>query len=527
MPDVADPDTAARVTLAAPAGSVAPVVQTVTVLQDTPADFAAAIRYLSPVAGWLTVTPAGGKTPATLTLTATPTNLPPGVYAAQLTVTAGPLGTAETHVTVGSTTNSVIAADPSGVTFFDPWYSSAPPGAGCHPDTRERKTRSCVVHSFRHVSRELAECFALPFYQPGYADRYGEHNRSRSWRLQQNRDSGAGFRCSNGNPGYARDGRHRNADSHAPALSNRCGIQLPDTGFAAPAPGASVSDGRGHGLSSVHEFHRIGVRQLDPPDVGSVAAAFFHRYRHCVRAVQRRYRSRPVLAQGIHSGSIVVSSPGLADIQLAVSVNIGPDQALNANPSSVILDDTIALAQTIVVTSTGSGSLTFTATPQQGAPWLRVTPSSASTASGAAHITISADTTGLAAGVYSGVVALTPPGSTGALNIPVRLNVSGPSNGAGALTPSESAVALSGILGLPLPSKTILLDSTVPGASHPFTASASSTGGWLVVDPFQGTAPTKLTVRVKPAAEQPPDLFGKHYADLTADRDGDADSRDP
>src|SRR5215510_12518002 len=111
-----------QVNMGALEGSTVPVVQTVTILTSGPSlSFEAAVRYFGSAAGWLSVSPVSGTTPATLTLTANTSMLPAATYTAQVTVDAGPLHIgAWTNVsfTVGSATSSTgLAVSPSSLTF--------------------------------------------------------------------------------------------------------------------------------------------------------------------------------------------------------------------------------------------------------------------------------------------------------------------------------------------------------------------------------------------------------------------------
>jgi len=78
--------------------------------------------------------------------------------------------------------------------------------------------------------------------------------------------------------------------------------------------------------------------------------------------------------------------------------------------------------QTVMISNSGGGTLNWTRTPS--AAWITATPGSGT---GAATVTIGANTTGLAAGTYSGTVAFTDPAATNSpQNVTVNLTVYAP-----------------------------------------------------------------------------------------------------
>src|SRR5512144_1142413 len=83
-----------QVTLAAPAGSTTPAVQTLTlVASGGNVPFSASVRYLGTTIDWLTVAPTTGTTPAVLTVTANASKLTSGTYLGQVVVNVGQIGT--------------------------------------------------------------------------------------------------------------------------------------------------------------------------------------------------------------------------------------------------------------------------------------------------------------------------------------------------------------------------------------------------------------------------------------------------
>ena len=89
------------------------------------------IRYGSAPAGWLSVNRIHGTTPATLTISADPSNLPVGTYSAQIVATVGPLQlsavTAVSFIVApGGSNPGGLAVNPSSLTFFADPMSFSP-----------------------------------------------------------------------------------------------------------------------------------------------------------------------------------------------------------------------------------------------------------------------------------------------------------------------------------------------------------------------------------------------------------------
>lgn len=110
--------------------------------------------------------------------------------------------------------------------------------------------------------------------------------------------------------------------------------------------------------------------------------------------------------------------------------NIQPQVVtLSASPSplsfSYQINGPAAPSQTLTVSSSPV-SASFTAATSGGG-WLSVTPTSGSTGSTSATLTVSVITTGLSAGTYNGMVTITAPGVTNSpFQVPVNLTVTNP-----------------------------------------------------------------------------------------------------
>ncbi len=142
--------------------------------------------------------------------------------------------------------------------------------------------------------------------------------------------------------------------------------------------------------------------------------------------------------------------------------------------------------------STGAASYTTAATSAQG--WLSVSPLGGSTPG---TLSVSADPTGLDAGVYTGSISVASSACGNAPSLAVTLTV----------TSATGASTSSPLIATPLS----LGFSYQTGGANPATQSISLTGGaatafsaspsgnWLSVSPSTGSVPSTLTVSVNPA----------------------------
>jgi Concanavalin A-like lectin/glucanases superfamily/Viral BACON domain len=133
------------------------------------------------------------------------------------------------------------------------------------------------------------------------------------------------------------------------------------------------------------------------------------------------------LTAGTHTATVRVESPGVDGSPRLIPVTLtlapAPPPILSVTPANLSFAATVGgsspPAQTLSIANTGSGTLSFTAS--DNAAWLSVTPASGSAPS---NLSVSANTTGLAVGTYTGAVTVTASGATGSpATIPVTLVV--------------------------------------------------------------------------------------------------------
>ena len=144
-------------------------------------------------------------------------------------------------------------------------------------------------------------------------------------------------------------------------------------------------------------------------------------------------------------------------------------------------------AQQVSVSS--SSNVAFTA--NSSSAWISVSPSNGTTR---ATLSVSVNPNGLAAGVYTGTVTVTPSGvGDPAQTVSIALTVSTSNSG---LTSSPSALTFTYRSNAAVPpAQSLIVGSS--GAALGFTVSAAGTS-WLTVSPSSGVTPAALSVSVNP-----------------------------
>jgi uncharacterized protein (TIGR03437 family) len=131
------------------------------------------------------------------------------------------------------------------------------------------------------------------------------------------------------------------------------------------------------------------------------------------------------LPAGPYSGTVTITSAGASGspINIPVALTVVSSQTFTTSPTSMSFSYTVGLtapqAQTFQLLSSG-GVAPFSATASSGASWLQVSPASGSTP---ATLSVSVNTQGLAAGNYTGTIAITSPYSPTAAAASVTVNL--------------------------------------------------------------------------------------------------------
>jgi trimeric autotransporter adhesin len=476
-----------------------PDVRTVVVNTTAQVAFEAAVRYTGPNGGWLSVTPLSGTAPATLTVTADPAGLAPGTYTAQITVAAGPLRVgawADIRFTVtGSdvSAGSGLIASPTSLSFFSespgPQAISLTSATGGQVPFKATANSSgnwlLVASNSETTPANLIVSAVQIGFRPGvYSGAVnittgtgqmvipvvlvisGTEAAPESLLLTQSAIT-ANYRINGDIPPIQQIG----------AVSTIGGAR--EFSVSSSASWLRLA-------STNNSLATYNIIDLTP----SIIALVF---------------SPSGLAVGTYTATVTINSSGFATITVPVTLTVATTPTLNANPSSVVFDDSLGIGlssiTTISSTSTTSGLL-FTATVTSLSPWLSVTPNLASTGSNPTLSITANPETVAEAGTYKGTVLLVVQGSGATLSIPVTFKTKGRSS-VDTLSVSSTAMELSAIAGGPNPSQTATVAASRSTGTHQILVSATSSGGWLSATPYSTTAPGVVTVTANAAAVPP------------------------
>ncbi|MGH9760403.1 MAG: BACON domain-containing protein [Blastocatellia bacterium] len=145
------------------------------------------------------------------------------------------------------------------------------------------------------------------------------------------------------------------------------------------------------------------------------------------------------LANGSYSAQLGIRSGILgALVNINLTVGVGGSGTFTASMQSINLSTPSALSEQVIISATNGGAVPFNLYASNvtgGVSWLNFSPTSGSSP---AAITVSANTTGLGSGPYTGQLVVTPANGGAALTIPVNLVVNG--TGGFGLSLSNSAL---------------------------------------------------------------------------------------
>jgi uncharacterized protein (TIGR03437 family) len=221
------------------------------------------------------------------------------------------------------------------------------------------------------------------------------------------------------------------------------------------------------------------------------------------------------LAQGTYSGTIAISAPAAVNSPqiVAVALFVGLEQSggFTVSPASLTFRGAASganpAAQTVSLTSNTPLFIqvfSAMATTSSGGSWLAVTPSSGFSSYTPSTLTVTVNTSGLAAGSYTGRIDITGPRASPTF-VQVTLTVSP----ALVITVNPPQLSFSFQPGGAAPPSQALAISSSGGAGLGFTTAVSA--NWIAVTPTSGTTPASLTVFVQPYALQ----AGVHAATIT------------
>lgn len=161
--------------------------------------------------------------------------------------------------------------------------------------------------------------------------------------------------------------------------------------------------------------------------------------------------------------------------------------------------------QTLNITNTGSGTLTWSVSGD--APWLSLSPTSGSTTTGTNPITVSVNTAGLAPNTYSATITITAPGATNTpQTVPVTLTITPSSGltvallgtGTGTVTSSPAAITCPGTCTASFPSGTTVTLTAAPTGGSTFSGWGGDCAGQGSPCTLTMSAPKAVTATFTP-----------------------------
>jgi hypothetical protein len=202
------------------------------------------------------------------------------------------------------------------------------------------------------------------------------------------------------------------------------------------------------------------------------------------------------MAAGNYSGHVMVSAAGVTNspmsIAVALTVSAPQTHALTAAPSSLAFSGVAGAAspatQSLVIGENPAAAVAYTVAADQA--WMTLSAASGTTSSA---IQVGANTSGLAAGNYTGHVIVTAAGVTNSpMSVTVTLAVTAAQTHA--LTAAPSALAFSMVLGGAAPAAQTLTVGENPAGALPFTITGDQP--WINMSFFSGTTPGTIQVSV-------------------------------
>ncbi|MGA2594519.1 MAG: hypothetical protein ABSH32_31860, partial [Bryobacteraceae bacterium] len=194
---------------------------------------------------------------------------------------------------------------------------------------------------------------------------------------------------------------------------------------------------------------------------------------------------------GTYTATITVTASGFPNLTIPVTLTLGGQLTVQASPAALTFSlPSAQTSQAVSLTGTTVTQVpfTFTIATTTGGEWLSATASATFTP---ATLTVTVNPGSLTPGTYSGTITV-----NGNLIIPVTFEL-----GANTLTASPSSFAFSFTAGGTIPTAEVLtLSSSL--TPNTFTAQASSTGNWLLVNGVTsvvaGALPANLNITVNP-----------------------------
>ncbi|HZQ22550.1 MAG TPA: hypothetical protein VFA89_07090 [Terriglobales bacterium] len=205
---------------------------------------------------------------------------------------------------------------------------------------------------------------------------------------------------------------------------------------------------------------------------------------------------------GTFVGQISFQTAG-SSVTVPISATVGDNVFRQINPMALSMPFGGAnpLPQVLTVASTGGTSIHFTpsAATAKGGNWLTISPSGNGCCFTPEAFTVSVNASTLAAGTYTGEInILEYPSNTPSMTVPVTLTIAATGTQFFDSVPGQLSFSLQ-TSATSVPAQTVQILNGGPG-SFAWTGNASTadTGNWLIVSPLSGSTPSTVTVSIDP-----------------------------
>ena len=463
--------TPSSATFSATLGGAAPSSQNIQLSATSPISFTAAST-----AAWLTVMPASGTTPATLTLAVDLSGLTSGTYQGSITITAGSL-VFSLPVTLAVTgTSGTISASPSSVSF-----SQVLGGATASSQTVQLSSNSPTSFT---AGTTVSWLSATPATGTAPTNLTLTLNTS----------------------GLAAGTYQGSVTITGGVAQVAVAVTLTITSTGSSVITFSPPYGVLFSQTTAYNGFNVQVIQLTAANPTSFAASSNATWltvtpaEGVAPATLIISASAAGLAVGQYQTTISVTG-GAKPVSIPIVLNLAPaPNLISATTTSLSFAQTVGEsapdAQTVKLDSPSPTNFKASYT----AAWLSVTPTNGATP---AELSVQANAKGLAAGTYQDTIAI----SGGQVPVSISVTYTVTANPTG-LTLTPATLAFSTSVGQGPTNQPITVGSSGPQLAFTVAAAAGNGGTWLSVTPSMGLTSTILTVTITTAGLTPGQYAG-------------------
>lgn len=486
-------------------GAAAPASQGVLVL-STGASLAFSAAATTVTGSWLSVGPAGGSTPATLTVAVNPSGLLAGDYTGAVTITSAGAANTPVTVTVNLTvrSNSQLAVSPSSLSFHFQTGGTAP-GSQTLAITSNGSALGYTVGATTTTGGGWLLVNPVSGTTPGAVE------------VSVN-VAGLLPATYNGSITITAAGAANSPVTVAVSLTvSTSPLLLVSPGSLAfyfqtggPQPGAQSLAVASSGTSTPFIVSSTtssgGSSWLVPSPLSGATPASVS------------VAVNPAgLGVGTYNGSVTITASGAAGSPQTIGVTlvVTSSPLLNLSPGSLTFSyqvgGSIPASQSLALTSSGAALSYTAAATTTGGAWLAIGPVSGTTAG---SMTVAVSPVGLTPGTYTGAITIAALGAGNTpVVVPVRLVVS--FSPLLEVNPASLSFAFQTGRGVPA-SQSVTVTSTGAPVLMTIGASTNSGGSWLSASVATATTPATFTVAVAPGGL----TAGTYTGSITVTADG-------